>query len=214
VILALALATVGWWRWWQKRTERRDAELRAEEEARQTPQDQLPRAPDRDPYGHLVGTVAPPFELRDLHGATHSLDSLLALGRPVVLMFMALGCGPCAQVRPDWARWRASLRDRLTLVVISDGDDDMVASRWEELGDEYVLLDPEENTLRAYALSSTPTALVVDRNGLIASTPYSGVLGAELIVRRALRLEPGTVEPAEPEAPKMPPVLQFGTGSA
>jgi uncharacterized membrane protein YphA (DoxX/SURF4 family)/thiol-disulfide isomerase/thioredoxin len=214
VILALVLAAVVWWRWWQKRTERRDAELRGEEETRATPQDELPRAPDRDPYGHIVGTPAPAFELPDLHGNVHSLDSLLALGRPVVLMFMAIGCGPCAQVRPDWSRWRASLRERLTLVVISDGDRSAVESRWQDLGDEYVLLDPEEKMLRAYALASTPTALVVDRNGLIASTPYSGILGAELVVRRALRIDPGTVEPASPQGPTMPPVLQYGTGSA
>ena len=214
VIVALLLAAAGWWRWSRNRTLRRDLELRSEEATRRTPQDELPPAPERDPYGHPVGTVAPAFELPDLYGTTHTLESLLARGRPVVLMFMAMGCGPCAQVRPDWARWRSSLGDRLTLVVISDGTPDQVRSRWEELGDEYVVLDPEENTLRAYALNSTPTALVVDRNGLIASTPYSGVLGAELIVRRALRLEPGTVQPAPPSLPKRPAVLQYGTGSA
>src|SRR5262249_7030882 len=144
----------------------------------------------------------------------YTLDSLLAKGRPVVLMFMAVGCGPCAQVRPDWARWRSSLRDRLTLVVITDGNHKQIDDRWGELGDEYVLIDPEDDTLRAYALNSTPTALVVDRNGLIASTPYSGVLGAELIIRRALRIEPGTVKPARARPPKMPAVMQYGTGSA
>jgi hypothetical protein len=100
------------------------------------------------------------------------------------------------------------------MVVISDGEPEDVRSRWEGLGDEYVLLDPEEETLRAYALASTPTSLVIDRNGLVASTPYSGALGAELIVRRALRLEPGSVEPAPGPAPAMPTVLQYGTGSA
>jgi uncharacterized membrane protein YphA (DoxX/SURF4 family) len=217
VIVALFLAAAGWWRWSRSRTRRADLEIRSRNERRRTPQDELPPAPERDPYGHLVGTVAPSFELPDLHGTTHTLESLLARGRPVVLMFMAVGCGPCAQVRPDWARWRSSLGERLTLAVISDGNHEQVRARWQELGDEYVLLDPEEKTLRAYALASTPTALVVDRNGLIASTPYSGILGAELIVRRALRLEPGTVQPVPPTTPttpRMPAVLQYGTGSA
>jgi thiol-disulfide isomerase/thioredoxin len=212
-VVAVALAAAAWWLWARNRTLRRDLELaRSAQQApvKRIPQDELPPAPERDPYGHPVGTVAPAFELQDLHGNTHTLESLLALGRPVVLTFMAIGCGPCAQVRPDIARWRESLADRLTMVVISDGEPETVRSRWEDLGDEYVLLDPEDEALRAYALASTPTSLIVDTNGLIASTPYSGILGAELIVRRALRIEPGSVQ----RAPAMPPVLQYGASPA
>jgi thiol-disulfide isomerase/thioredoxin/uncharacterized membrane protein YphA (DoxX/SURF4 family) len=215
-LAALGFAAATWWLWARNRTLRRDLELRSQSAQPQgpIPQDDLPPAPDRDPYGHPVGTKAPSFELADLHGNTHTLESLLALGRPVVLTFMAIGCGPCAQVRPEVARWRKSLADRVTMVVISDGDPEVVRSRWAELGDEHVLLDPEDDMLKAYGLASTPTSLVIDRNGLIASTPYSGILGAEVIVRRALRIVPGSVQPAPPTPSKMPSVLQYGTGSA
>ena len=212
IVAAVVLAAVSWWLWSRNRTLRRDIELlrASQPPQRRLTQDELPPAPERDPYGHPVGTVAPAFELADLHGDVHTLESLLAHGRPVVVTFMAIGCGPCAQVRPDVARWRSSLADRLTTVVISDGEPEQVRSRWEELGDEYVLLDPEEEVLRAYGLASTPTSLVIDRNGLIASTPSSGILGVEVIYRRALRLQPGAVQPV----PAMPPVLQYGSSSA
>jgi uncharacterized membrane protein YphA (DoxX/SURF4 family)/thiol-disulfide isomerase/thioredoxin len=214
VILAIALAAACWWQWSRNRTLRRDLELRSQAPATRALDDDLPPPPERDPYGHPVGTVAPAFELEDLHGNKHTLESLLARGLPVVLNFMAIGCGPCAQVRPYVARWRASLPERVTMVVISDGTHEAVRSRWEELGDELVLLDPDEEMLRAYGLASTPTALVVDTNGLIASTPYSGILGAEIVLRRALRLDPGTVEAVEPPSPKLPSVLRYGPNPA
>ena len=207
---AVILAGFAWLMWSRNRTLRRDLELRAETPRPVQPED-LDPPPERDPYGHPVGTVAPAFELADLHGETHTLESLLALGRPVVVTFMAVGCGPCGKVIPDVARWRASLADRLTMVVISDGEAEHVATRWEEFGDEHVLLDPDEEVLRAYGLAATPTSLVIDSNGLIASTPSSGILGVEVLVRRALRLEPGSVRPA----PKsFPTVVQYGSSSA
>jgi hypothetical protein len=112
---------------------------------------------------------------------------------------------------PDVARWSAALADRLTMVVISDGEPQQVRSRWEELGVEHVLLDPAEDVLQAYGLGATPTSLVIDRNGLIASTPSSGILGVEVLVRRALRLVPGTVRAT---APTLPAVVQYGSSSA
>jgi uncharacterized membrane protein YphA (DoxX/SURF4 family)/peroxiredoxin len=203
---AVILAALSWWLWSRNRTLRRDLEL-----LRAAPVAEEPPPPDgRDPYGLEVGAVAPAFELPDLHGHRHTLESLLAHGRPVVLTFMGVGCGPCGKVMPDVARWSTSLSDRLTMVVISDGDQEQVRGRWEELGVEYVLLDPNEEILQAYGLAATPTCLVIDRNGLIASTPSSGILGVEVLVRRALRLVPGTVAPVK----TLPAVLQYGSSSA
>jgi peroxiredoxin/cbb3-type cytochrome oxidase subunit 3 len=206
-VVAVFLVAVSWWLWSRNRTLRRDLEL-----LRSAPvtTEELPPPPERDPYGLPVGTGAPAFELPDLHGDTHTLDSLLAHGRPVVLTFLAVGCGPCGKVIPDVARWRESLADRLTMVVITDGEPDQIRDRWEELGVEHVLLDPSEEMLKAYGLAATPTSLVIDRNGLIASTPSSGILGVEVLVRRALRLVPGTVRPAQ----TLPAVLQYGASSA
>ncbi len=53
------------------------------------------------PSGLPVGAVAPAFALSDLHGETRTLESLCARGRPVVLVFISPGCGPCQQMLPD-----------------------------------------------------------------------------------------------------------------
>ncbi len=74
------------------------------------------------PAGLPVGATAPGFALPDLHGATHTLESLLARGRPVALVFVAPGCGPCQQMLPELGRWQAALADRLTVAVISRGN--------------------------------------------------------------------------------------------
>ena len=204
--VAVILAAVSWLLWSRNRTLRRDLEL-----LRAAPPVAEPATPpQRDPYGLAVGTPAPAFELADLHGNTHTLDSLLARGRPAVLTFMAVGCGPCGKVMPDVARWRAALDERLTMVVISDGEPEDVRARWEEHGVDQVLLDPSGDVLRAYDLAATPTALLIEPDGVIASTPSSGILGVEVLVRHALRRVPGTPR----VAPASPAVLQYGPSSA
>ena len=74
------------------------------------------------PPGLPVGAIAPAFELTDgRDGATITLESLLARGQPVLLVFIGLGCVPSADLLPDLARWQATLADRLTLAIVSHG---------------------------------------------------------------------------------------------
>ena len=65
---------------------------------------------------------APPFALQDIHGETVSLEALLEPGRPLALIFVSPGCGPCAGLLPELARWQATLSERLAIGLVSTGD--------------------------------------------------------------------------------------------
>ena len=64
----------------------------------------------------------PEFQLTDAAGgATITLESLRARGKPVLLVFIGIGCMPSSELLPDLARWQRALADRLTVAVVSRG---------------------------------------------------------------------------------------------
>jgi peroxiredoxin len=166
-----------------------------------------------EPQGLPVGTRAPGFELPNATGGVQSLDSLLARGKPVMLTFMAVGCGPCGKVRPEIARLRASVSDRLTFAVVYDGTADKIRELWADFGVDDVLLDDDDQVLRAYKLRKTPVSLLIDPDGTIVTRPSPGMLGTEVLVRHALRRRIGFSRP-EAAVSSMPPVIQVAPRSA
>jgi uncharacterized membrane protein YphA (DoxX/SURF4 family) len=196
-IALVVLAVLSWILWSKTRTLQRTLDERPE------------RA--MDPEGLPLETLAPRFALPDKHGEIHTLESALAAGRRVVLVFMDAGCGPCKTVGHKLARWQSVLADRLTLTVISAGPAAVAGGIWDEYGIE-VLFDANDELSRAFLLKSTPTALIVEPDGRIGSTPSAGVHGVEVLVRLALRdSQPAARQ--EIGAPRMPQVLTVEPGT-
>jgi peroxiredoxin len=148
--------------------------------------------------GLPVGSLAPDFALTDVAGATHTLQSLRARGLPVVLTFMDRSCGPCKTLSPELAQWQATLSDRVTIVAVISGSSEDNAGVWDEYELDLLLYDAPDEMTGNFGLRSTPTALIVNPDGQIASAPYGGVHGVEVIVRLALRqgVEPSAAEAA------------------
>jgi methylamine dehydrogenase accessory protein MauD len=157
----------------------------------------LRRQIGRLPAGLPVGLRAPGFELPDVHGETVTLASLCARGRPVVLLFTSPGCGPCVRLVPELERWNTALAERVTFVVVSNGGADR-ESILEELGapdDFTALIQERQEVAESYRVTSTPTAVVVDPDGRIATGSAGGPDEIEALVRVALRRAPGPGTP-------------------
>lgn len=90
------------------------------------------------------GTPAPAFVLDDGAGGSVPLASLLARGRPVLLVFVKSGCAPCEALLPSVAAWQRR-SDALTVAVV--GDDRLDAH---------------------YGIRATPSAVVIGADGRIA----------------------------------------------
>jgi thiol-disulfide isomerase/thioredoxin/uncharacterized membrane protein YphA (DoxX/SURF4 family) len=158
-----------------------------------------------------VGTVAPNFTLQDLWGETHTLESLRARGRPVVLQFVDPTCAPCRHLVPLLARWQATLSEHVTIAVVTTVDEDR--SRWEAHGITDVLVDQSSEVFRAFRVPSTPKAIGVEVDGRIAAAPAGGLHMPEVLIRLLIRrAATGTAAPPAPSA--HPRVLQVEPGTA
>jgi peroxiredoxin/uncharacterized membrane protein YphA (DoxX/SURF4 family) len=155
------------------------------------------------PRGLPVGATAPAFALPDLHGRTQTLESLRARKRPLVLVFVAPGCGPCKSILAELASWQTTLADRLTVAVISQGTVAENRPFAEEHGIANLLLQENWEVTRAYRIPATPAALVVTPDQAIGSSVVGPGWAIEPLIRLALRRGPmvAAASPASAEQP-------------
>ena len=151
------------------------------------------------PPGLPMGAPAPPFSLLDLAGEIRTLDELRRPGLPVLLVFTGPDCGACKDLFPEVARWQSVLSDRLTVAVISNGDHDANLAVAHEHGLQNVLLQNEWELMEVYRLQATPTGILVNVDGTIASTPALGGVTIEPLVRMTLSRNqvPAAVAPTD-----------------
>jgi len=119
--------------------------------------------------GLAIGTPAPDFALHDVHGRIMTLDGLLAGDKRVLLAFTDPACAPCNALLPDLATWERDLSSTISLSVISSGSLDQNVSKAEEHGLRSVLLDEAQEVSNAYLAALTPSAVMIDSDGRVAS---------------------------------------------
>lgn len=132
------------------------------------------RAAQPTAEGLPVGTVAPEFDLPGIDGGRSTLDSLVAAGRPVALVFLYPGCDPCERLAAELPQWRQRRNGALTLVPVGSGGlaANTAWAREHNLGDMLVQ-DGIEVAVR-YRTRGTPTAVLIDTHGRIAAPPARG----------------------------------------
>jgi len=112
-----------------------------------------------------VGEPAPPIELPDLNGKTVRLADFN--GSPTLVLFWNPGCGFCQQMLADLKGWEAeTIKGAPKLLVVSTGEQE--ANRTQGLKSP-VLLDSSFSTGYAFGVNGTPSAVLVDPRGNIAS---------------------------------------------
>ena len=132
------------------------------------------------------GSRLPAVGLLDLDGSAVDLGGLVGEGKPAVIVQVGVDCGPCHDLLPELVRWRASLADALTMIVVSSGDLDANRSLAEQFGLPALLVGERDEIASAFALTATPSAVLVDGRGRIAAAPVLGAPGVEALVRREL----------------------------
>lgn len=133
------------------------------------------RAPMPEGTRLEVGAVAPPFALPAWDGGEVELDALLDEGLPVAVVFTDADCGPCREAIPELARLQRELGDRVTVAVVSRGTTSGTEADWREheLGRVAIAAGPD--LWLAYGVAGSPGAVLVSRDGLVASTPVLGI---------------------------------------
>ena len=128
-----------------------------------------------EPTNNLpIGAPAPDFDLPDVNGKIISLDALLSRVKPILFFFVSPTCNPCAGLLPEIEAWQAKLKGKLNFVFISSGK---AKENLDKLGGatlKTILLQNDRETALAFGAQWTPTAILVNRNGTIASRAAIG----------------------------------------
>ncbi len=122
-----------------------------------------------------LGHAAPPLSLPDLTGRTVDLWDFR--GEEVVLLFWSPHCGYCKEMLRSLKRWeRRAAEEAPRLVLVASGG----AETNRAMGlRSAVVLDEDRKAGDAFGSSGTPSAVLVDRAGRIASEV---VVGAEEVL--------------------------------
>ena len=149
-----------------------------------------------------LGHAAPGVALPDLSGKTVELADLK--GSPTVVLFWNPGCGFCSRMLPDLKKWEAERGgDVPNLLVVSTGGVD--ENRAMGLMSP-VVIDQGFATGREFGASGTPSAVLVDADGKIASGVAVGapsVLGLLQGQPQGADAANGTPQPLPAETPKV-----------
>jgi peroxiredoxin len=131
------------------------------------------------PRGVQQGTKAPSVELPDLDGKRVALDDIRN-GR-TALLFWNPGCGFCQRLVGDLKEWETSRGENAPqLVLISTGSAD--ANREHGLSST-ILLDQGFSTGEKFGAAGTPSAILIDEKGNIASDLAVGGPGVMSLLR-------------------------------
>jgi peroxiredoxin len=125
------------------------------------------------PAAQKVGEEAPEVKLPDLEGNTVQLADFR--GQQTLVLFWNPRCGFCQQMLPDLKQWESGApKDAPRLVVLSAGSEE--ANKEMGLASP-VLLDQNFAVGRAFGASGTPSAVLVDAQGKVASEVAVGAPG-------------------------------------
>lgn len=172
--------------------------LEALEVARPAPAPLSAEEPTLPVSGLPVGAPAPAFSLSGVYGETMTLQALQAGGNPTLLLFTSPGCGPCAALLPDVARWQREVRDRLTVALIATGSAEENRTKAVEHGVGNVLVQQQNEVADAYRSPGTPSAVLVGIDAIIARPMAVGSEQVRALVHEQL-------EGPQPEAMPMRP---------
>jgi methylamine dehydrogenase accessory protein MauD len=139
-------------------------------------------SPGGRPVALKAGEAAPRIALPDLEGRTIHLADFG--GRNTLVLFWNPDCGFCQQMLPDLKAWESRPpKGAPNLLVVSTGT--VEANRAQGFRSP-IVLDKDFATLRAYGADGTPSAVLVDAQGRIASDVALGD-AAILALARARR---------------------------
>lgn len=131
----------------------------------------LSQAPPR------AGDPLPPLEMKTLDGRIVNLADLK--GKQVVINFWATWCPPCRAELPDLARTFEEQRaSGLEIIAVDVQETEPVVSRYlREIGGLpfTIGMDEDGSISRRFAVTSLPTSLFVDDEGIIRLTFVGGM---------------------------------------
>ena len=156
--------------------------------------------PESDPArqtGLPIGTLAPDAAVHGaLDGKASSLAQLRSQDRPTLLIFSDAACGPCKDMLPQLAQWRRQYGSVLKLIIVTTASDQPASDLYGELADIAYIQNGRDGAA-AYDAQATPGAVLVSREGAVASTLALGAAHIATLVHAVAAAEMAPVAPAQ-----------------
>ncbi len=147
-----------------------------------------PQAQEQPAAGLGPGARAPSFDLNTLENSAVSLDELLRANGALLLIFTNPKCGPCRALAPEIAHWRLDESLPAKIVLVSEGTTDDNLMKFGVGSDPLVLLQEKREVAEAYKANGTPAAVLIGRDGTIASGVAFGADAIRALVQDSPRL--------------------------
>jgi peroxiredoxin len=126
-----------------------------------------------------IGEPAPEMRLPDLSGKTVSLTDFK--GKDTLVLFWNPSCGFCQQMTEEWKTWEAAGDEKAPRpLIVSTGT--VEANRAMSIRSTMVL-EPQFSVGYRYGASGTPSAVLVDAEGRIASAVAVGAQAVMALAR-------------------------------
>lgn len=119
-------------------------------------------------HGPPLGTTAPDVRGTDAAGVATALSHQWSADRRTLLVFGDPTCRSCTELSPDLSAWLDADRDRRHLVIVSRSADIVVPDG------ATVFVEQDRTASIAYGVRGTPSAVLVDESGVVASVLAEG----------------------------------------
>ena len=134
---------------------------------------------ERDELSHPheglpIGAVVPDFAMQNLAGATVSLADTRSEGLPVLFLFVSSTCSPCKALVPEFEQWQQELAGKVRFIFVSSGK---LSDNADKFGDElskHLIVEETRDFADLMKAKWTPTAILMDANGRVASHASAG----------------------------------------
>ena len=117
--------------------------------------------------GPGIGQSPPVFELRDLAGQVVKLGGIAADRRSTLMFFLSSTCPVCKQLLPVVRSMAASERDRVSLVLASDGEAAEYRRFTQEHGLQGLPFVLSKELGMTYQIGKLPYAVLLDADGAV-----------------------------------------------
>lgn len=124
--------------------------------------------------GLPIGAVVPDFELPHVNGKTVSLAEIKSAGKPVLFFYVSPSCSPCRALVPEFETWQKALADKLQIVFLSNGSAKENIDKFGGEAEKMILLQKHREVANLFKAQWTPTAVLMDANGRVASHAAAG----------------------------------------
>jgi cytochrome c biogenesis protein CcmG/thiol:disulfide interchange protein DsbE len=117
----------------------------------------------------LVGRMAPNLAATEWIGAPVDLRAFR--GKVVLVDFWASWCNTCRQQMANIRRWREKYGDQVVMVGVTNLDGQSIDKIQDfvrrQKAPDFVAIDHENLTHRAYQIRAIPQSFVIDREGIV-----------------------------------------------